>query len=279
MRAIWDYIVHFFSLFKMITVFDVIDILCVTAVFFAIYLFIKERRAGKLALGVGIIFVLLIICQLLSLTAMQYLLSHVIEVGIVLLVVIFQPEIRSALEKLGDSSIKGIKVISEQKGSTQTIAMIDEIATATFELAKSNTGALIVFERNTKLGDLILTGTVINAQVSSYLLRNIFYDKAPLHDGAVIINNERIVAAACILPVSNRELKDRSLGLRHRAGIGLAETSDAVVIIVSEETGSVSLVVGSVVQRDLSVQLLSARLTELIYSHAPTAQTPSTVKP
>ena len=131
MRAIWDYIVHFFSLFKMISVFDIIDILCVAAVLFAIYLFIKERRAGKLALGVGIIFVLLLICQLLSLKAMQYLLSHVIEVGIVLLVVIFQPEIRSALEKLGDNSIKGIKVISEQKSSTQTIAMIDEMIAAT----------------------------------------------------------------------------------------------------------------------------------------------------
>jgi diadenylate cyclase len=241
MRAIWDYIVHFFSLFKMITVFDVIDILCVTAVFFAIYLFIKERRAGKLALGVGIIFVLLIICQLLSLTAMQYLLSHVIEVGIVLLVVIFQPEIRSALEKLGDSSIKGIKVISEQKGSTQTIAMIDEIATATFELAKSKTGALIVFERTTRLGDIIRTGTTVDALASTLLLGNIFFNKAPLHDGAVIIRNGRVHSAGCFLPLSESSEIGKQLGTRHRAAIGMSENSDAIVLVISEENGIISV--------------------------------------
>ena len=229
---IWDYIVHFFSLFKLITVFDIIDILFLTGVLFAVYLFMKERRAGKLALGVGFIFLLLIISELLSLRAMQFILSHVIDVGLVLLVVIFQPEIRSGLEKLGDNSLKGIKVIGEQKNSTQTLAMIDEIANATFELAKSKTGALIVFERNTKLGDLILTGTVINAQVSSYLLRNIFYDKAPLHDGAVIIRDNRIYSAGCLLPLSVNTDIIKDLGTRHRAAIGASENSDCIAVVV-----------------------------------------------
>ncbi|MBQ8344329.1 MAG: diadenylate cyclase CdaA [Clostridia bacterium] len=268
MRVIWEYIVHFFSLFKMITVFDVIDILCLSAVFFAIYLFIKERRAGKLAIGVGIIFVMLIICQLLSLKAMQYILSHVIEVGIVLLVVIFQPEIRSALEKLGDNSIKGIKVIGEQKNSTQTIAMIDEIATATFELAKSKTGALIVFERNTKLGDLILTGTVINAQVSSYLLRNIFYDKAPLHDGAVIIRDNRIYSAGCLLPLSVNLDIIKDLGTRHRAAIGASENSDCVAVVVSEETGIVSITHEGHIYRNFTRATMKKKLEEYLVHNA-----------
>ena len=261
---IWDYIVHFFSLFKLITVFDIIDILFLTGVLFAVYLFMKERRAGKLALGVGFIFLLLIISELLSLRAMQFILSHVIDVGLVLLVVIFQPEIRSGLEKLGDNSLKGIKVIGEQKNSTQTLAMIDEIANATFELAKSKTGALIVFERNTRLGDLILTGTVINAQVSSYLLRNIFYDKAPLHDGAVIIRDNRIYSAGCLLPLSVNTDIIKDLGTRHRAAIGASENSDCIAVVVSEETGIVSVAHEGHIYRNFTRATIKKKLEEYL---------------
>lgn len=261
---VWDYIVHFFSMFKLITVFDVIDILCLSGVLFVIYLFMKERRAGKLAIGVGFIFILLVLCEILSLRAMQYILSHAIDVGLVLLVVIFQPEIRSGLEKLGDNSLKGIKVIGEQKNSTHTIAMIDEISNATFELAKSKTGALIVFERNTKLGDLILTGTVINAQVSSYLLRNIFYDKAPLHDGAVIIRDNRIYSAGCLLPLSINSDIIKDLGTRHRAAIGASENSDCVAVVVSEETGIVSIAHEGHIYRNFTRATMKKKLEEYL---------------
>ena len=260
MSVIWEYIVHFFSLFKIITVFDIIDIAALSAVLFAVYLFMKERRAGKLALGVGFVFILLLICNLLSLKAMQFILSHAIEVGLVMLVVIFQPEIRSGLEKLGGNSLRGIKAIGEQKSSAHTIAMIDEISNATFELAKSKTGAIIVFERNTKLGDIILTGTVINAQVSSYLLRNIFYDKAPLHDGAVILQDGRLTAAGCMLPLTANNNLSKELGMRHRAGIGVSEQSDAVVVIVSEESGSISVAIDGMIKRHLSPETLERLL-------------------
>ena len=260
----WEYIVHFFSMFKLISVFDVIDILCLSGVLFVIYLFMKERRAGKLAIGVGFIFILLVLCELLSLRAMQYIISHAIDVGLVLLVVIFQPEIRSGLEKLGDNSLKGIKVIGEQKNSTHTIAMIDEISNATFELAKSKTGALIVFERNTKLGDLILTGTVINAQVSSYLLRNLFYDKAPLHDGAVIIRDNRIYSAGCLLPLSINSDIIKDLGTRHRAAIGASENSDCVAVVVSEETGIVSIAHEGHIYRNFTRATMKKKLEEYL---------------
>jgi diadenylate cyclase len=261
---VWDFIVHFFSLFKLITVFDVIDIICLSGVLFVIYLFVKERRAGKLALGVAFVFVILVLCELLSLNAMKFLLSHVIDVGLVLIVVIFQPEIRSGLEKIGDSSLKGIKVIGEQKNSTHTIAMIDEISNAIFELAKSKTGALIVFERNTKLGDLILTGTVINAQVSSYLLRNIFFDKAPLHDGAVIIRDNRIYSAGCLLPLSINSDIIKDLGTRHRAAIGASENSDCIAVVVSEETGIVSIAHEGHIYRNFTRATMKKKLEEYL---------------
>lgn len=261
---VWDFIVHFFSLFKLITVFDVIDIICLSGVLFVIYLFVKERRAGKLALGVAFVFIILVFCELLSLNAMKFLLSHVIDVGLVLIVVIFQPEIRSGLEKIGDSSLKGIKVIGEQKNTTHTIAMIDEISNAIFELAKSKTGALIVFERNTKLGDLILTGTVINAQVSSYLLRNIFFDKAPLHDGAVIIRDNRIYSAGCLLPLSINSDIIKDLGTRHRAAIGASENSDCIAVVVSEETGIVSIAHEGHIYRNFTRATMKKKLEEYL---------------
>ncbi|MBQ2736398.1 MAG: diadenylate cyclase CdaA [Clostridia bacterium] len=261
---VWDFIVHFFSLFKLITVFDVIDIICLSGVLFVIYLFVKERRAGKLALGVAFVFIILAFCELLSLNAMKFLLSHAIDVGLVLIVVIFQPEIRSGLEKIGDSSLKGIKVIGEQKNSTHTIAMIDEISNAIFELAKSKTGALIVFERNTKLGDLILTGTVINAQVSSYLLRNIFFDKAPLHDGAVIIRDNRIYSAGCLLPLSINSDIIKDLGTRHRAAIGASENSDCIAVVVSEETGIVSIAHEGHIYRNFTRATMKKKLEEYL---------------
>ncbi|MBR1996820.1 MAG: diadenylate cyclase, partial [Akkermansia sp.] len=188
-----------------------------------------------------------------------------------LLVILFQPELRTALAKLGSHRVLG-KLWKQEENQD----FVARICNSVSYLVSKRYGALIAISRSNKLSEYAKTGTKLDAVCSRELLGTIFHPKTLLHDGAVIINNERIVAAGCILPVTAKELKDRSLGLRHRAGIGVAELSDAVVIIVSEETGNVSLVVGNMMQRDISVSMLSTRLTELIYhytSHEPDNRT------
>lgn len=231
---------HILRLFTVFDFFDFLDIIFLTVVIFSVYQFIKERRAGKLALGVGLLFVSLIVCEALNLHAMQFIFNNLFRSGILIIAIIFQPELRSALEKVGGTSIRGIKNISERNG-TLTGALIEEFTEAVFDLAKTKTGALIVFERNTKLGDIILTGTVVNAQFSGNLLKSIFFNKAPLHDGAVIIRNNRIHSAACILPLESDRDLFKDLGTRHRAAVGISEISDCVAVVVSEETGIVSI--------------------------------------
>ncbi len=259
-----EWFFRYLSHFTRFTIFDAIDIIFLTVILFWVYHFIKERRASKLALGVGILVVFLIICEALNLRAMKFLLSNFFQVGIVLIALIFQPEIRSALEKMGDNSIKGFRHISEQKNNTPTNAMIDEFAEAVFDLAKTKTGALIVFERNTKLGEIILTGTIVNAQFSSTLLKSIFFNKAPLHDGAVVIRANRIHSAGCLLPLeSNREIFTE-LGTRHRAAIGISEISDCVSVVVSEETGIVSIAHEGKLFRNFTKATMKKKLQEYL---------------
>jgi len=264
MNKVADFFTHIFKHFTMFNVLDAVDIVFFTLILYGSYRFIKERRAGKLALGVLLLFAFSLICRLLNLQSMQYLLSHFFELGIIVIVIIFQPEFRSLFEKLGDTPIKGVKSIADPKNSTQTLATIDEISNAVFELAKTKTGAIIVFERNTKLGDLILTGTVLNAQVSTFLLRNIFFNKAPLHDGAVIIRDNRIYSAGCLLPLSTNPEIIKDLGTRHRAAIGVSESSDCVAIIVSEETGIVSITNEGHIYRNFTKSTFRKKLEEYL---------------
>ena len=182
---------HSFRLFTAFEFLDIVDIALLTIVFFSIYQFIKERRAGKLALGVGLLFVFLIVCVKLDLSAMKFLLENLFQSGIIVLAIIFQPELRSALEKMGAQPLKGLKSIGE-KDTTSTEHMIDEVADAVWDMSRSKTGALMVFERTTMLGDLGIMGTVIDAEPTSFLIKNIFFNKAPLHDGAVIVRNNRL---------------------------------------------------------------------------------------
>lgn len=269
-----DWLMHYVRLVTVATddvvslILAVFDILILSAALFAVYHFIKERRAGKLAWGVGIFFVFLIICDLLNLRAMQFILSNFVTLGATFIAIIFQPELRSALEKLGDNSIKGFKQIGDQKNNSATSSLIDEFTEAVFDLSRSKTGALVVFERNTKLGDIILTGTIINAQFSGTLIKSIFFDKAPLHDGAVVIRANRIHSAGCLLPLeSNREVYTE-LGTRHRAGIGISEVSDCVSIIVSEETGIVSLAHEGKLYRNFTKVTLKKKLQEYLIKSA-----------
>lgn len=220
---------------------DIIDIACVSVLFYYLFVFVRDRRAGKLAMGVVLIFTVQLIASVFDMYVMQFLLENIFQTGLLIVVVLFQPELRSMLEKMGGQSLKGIRGIGENKDSSETLHMIEEVTEAVEDMSEARTGALIVFERDTKLGDLGLTGTVINADPESFLIKNIFYNKAPLHDGAMIIRKNRLHAAGCLLPLSENPDIIKDLGTRHRAGIGMSENSDAVVVIVSEETGVVSL--------------------------------------
>ena len=243
-----------------ISFFDIIDIIGVAFLLYYVYKFIRDRRAGKLALGVVFIFVFQILSDVLEMHAMQYILQNVLQVGLITLVVLFQPELRSALEKVGGESLRGIRSIGEQKGTSQVYAAIDSVAAAVTEMSSSKTGALIVFERSTKLGDLILTGTVINADPSPFLIKNVFFNKAPLHDGALIVRDGRLYAAGCLLPLSTNPDIIKDLGTRHRAAIGMSENSDAVVVVVSEETGTVSVAYEGTLKRGFNRSSLSKEL-------------------
>ncbi len=260
---------------KSISLLDVIDIICVAFLLYYGYKFIRDRRAGKLALGVAFIITFLILSDVLEMHALQYILTNVFQVGLITLVILFQPELRSALEKMGDESLRGLRSISEQKSADFEQKLIDSVCSAVFDMSASHTGALIVFEGTTKLGDLILTGTVINADASSFLIKNIFFNKSPLHDGALIVRDGRLYAAGCLLPLSAKSDIIRDLGTRHRAAIGMSENSDALVVVVSEETGVVSVAHDGTLKRRFNPKTLEAELRAFLI---PDAQSTSVVK-
>ncbi len=245
---------------------DILDIALLSIILFYAYGFIRERRAGKLALGIVLLFIIMVLSDIFNMYVTRYLLQNIFQVGIIVIIVLFQPELRSALEKIGGEPIRSIRGIGEQKDNAETLIMIREVCDAMEDLAEEKTGALLVFERTTKLGDIVKTGTVINADVSSFLLKNIFFNKAPLHDGATIISNNRIHSSGCFLPLSLNENIMKDLGTRHRAGIGMSENSDAVVVIVSEETGTISIAVDGKLSRGFDKKTLSAQLESLLLS-------------
>lgn len=236
------FLTYFVEPVKQISVKDVIDILLLALVLFFVYRLIRDSRAWKLLLGVGVIVLMSVISSIFDMNALSFVFGNIQQLGILAILILFQPELRTALEKVGGTSITGIKSISaESRELASKSAQIEAICTAVNELSRDKVGALIVIEKSTKLGDFIKSGVYIDAAISPYMLRNIFFDKAPLHDGAVIIRDGRICAAGCFLPLSTKNDIDKDLGTRHRAAIGLTEISDAVVIVVSEETGIVSI--------------------------------------
>lgn len=238
---------------------DILDILLVTIVFFFVFRFVRDRRAGRLLLGIALLVVLFILSIIFKMNALNYLLSSLFSVGLIAIVIVFQPELRAALEKMGDRSIRGIKSMGAEN-SEEIGRCITEACVACDSLSKSKTGALIVFERNTKLGEYILTGTIIDASPSSMLFGNLFFNKSPLHDGAVIIRGGRIHAAGCFLPLSTNPEITKEVGTRHRAAIGMSENSDAIVVIVSEETGIISVAEDGELQRDFDRLTLESHL-------------------
>ena len=212
----------------------------------------------RIAKSIIIILILSGLTQILNMYLMNYLLDKILEIGLIALVIMFQPELRRMLEKLGGKSLREILSMKEQQREIDRV--ISQTVAACEIMSKERTGVLIVFERSASTIDYQKTGTVLDAEVSSELLRNLFFTKASLHDGAVIIRNERIAAAGCVLPLTQNRNISSDLGTRHRAAIGMSEATDAVVVIVSEETGTISVAIGGMLKRHLAPQTLEKLL-------------------
>ncbi len=257
------------GIIKTISPADIIDIACVSVLLYYLFRFIRERRAGKLAIGIVLLFIIQFVSQLADMYVMQYIMQNIFQVGLITLVILFQQEIRSLLEKVGAQPLKGLKGISGESKVTSSVQnAIDEVVSAVMDFSEDKTGALIVFERTTKLGDIVPSGTVLDAAPTAFLLKNIFFNKAPLHDGALIIRGGRLHAGGCVLPVSNNPDIIKDLGTRHRAGIGVSENSDAVVVIVSEETGTISTAVEGNLERGYTRETLTEFLRSELMSDA-----------
>lgn len=241
---------------------DIFDILILSFILFFVFSFIMDRRAGKLALGLVFVILILMLGNIFEMRAITFIFQNFYQAGIIAIIIVFQPELRTALEKVGTAPISNIKNMSVDIKNTSYISnAISIISEAVCDLSMEKTGALIVIERSTKLGDHIKTGTILNAQLTTPLLKNVFFNKAPLHDGAVILRNYRIFSAGCFLPLSTKEDIISDLGTRHRAAIGISELSDAIVIVVSEETGNISIANNGTLKRNYSYKTLKAELS------------------
>ena len=236
---------------------DALDIFLSALLFYSVYKLIKGTNAINIFLGFFIIFIIWKIVNLFQLRLLSEIIGQFISVGVIALIIIFQPEIRRALEHLGRSAFDDIHTVQDKEEINKTI---NEVVIAVDALAKTKTGALIVIEQSTGLGDFMASGTRIDALVSSAMLENIFVVNTPLHDGATIIKNSRIVASGCVLPLTSNNDINKKLGTRHRAAIGLSEICDAIIIIVSEETGTISLAINGRLTRNYDKEKLKERL-------------------
>lgn len=260
----------FLSIIKTIEIRDIIDILAIALIIFGLIKLVRETRAIQLLKGVAVLFVVYFISSLLGFVMLSGLLRTFFEAAVILIVVIFQPEIRKALEQMGRNKTwkKYIKIFANRGKSDEwkkavEKSIIDAADTALL-FSRSRTGALLVFERETKLSDIASTGTIIDAETSVALFGNIFFNKAPLHDGASIIRDGKLYAAGCILPLTDNNNVDMNLGTRHRAALGISEQSDAVVLVVSEETGIISLAINGFLMRNFTRDMLVEKLKELL---------------
>lgn len=258
MEIIIDFFTKYIQLFRLT---DLIDIVIVAIIIYNIGKMIQESRAAQLIKGLLILFLVLQLSIWLKFTVLNYLLEATMQVGLFAIVVIFQPELRTMLEKMGRLGFGKIKDFTASPGGVNLSQIISEIATAASNLSKTKTGALIVIERETKLGEVMKTGTVLNADISAGLIENIFVVNTPLHDGAIIIRDNKILMASCVLPLTSNTNLSKDLGTRHRAALGISEASDAIVVIVSEETGIISIAQNGTLSRNLTKESLSKILT------------------
>ncbi len=245
---------------------DLIDIGVLSLVIYRLMWMVRKTSSGRVLRGVMVLLFAMWLCTYLELYATSFLLNKAVEWGIVVLVVLFQPEIRRFLERMGSAGLGLSNVFAQNTSSLDDLDQaITETVDAYTSMSKDKVGALMVFERTNLLDEAVKTGTPLDCAISSELLKNIFWNKAPLHDGAVIVRNGRIIGAGCMLPLSGNVNLSRDLGMRHRAGIGVSEHSDAVVVIVSEENGSISVAMGGMLKRHLAPETLDRMLrNELI---------------
>ena len=252
------------NLFRNITagigITDILDVLIVAFLVYKVLGFIRETRAEQLAKGVLVFFLVTFLSYACHLYTLHYILSNVLQVGLIALVVIFQPELRRALEHLGRSKLT---TVFSQVDKDEAKQMIGEFVRAIESMSASRTGALIVIERETLLNDIVETGTIVDSAVSEQLIGNIFYEGSPLHDGALIVRGDRLYAAGCVLPLTQNKELNKELGTRHRAGIGITENSDALTLIVSEETGVVSIARDGKLTRFLDMKTVEKMLLSI----------------
>jgi len=235
------------SLRQTVTVWDIVDILVITFLIYRVLSFMRKTSASSVIKGLVLILAIAWLSNLFNLNVLTYMLRQVLQMGIVVIVILFQPEIRKMFEQMGTNRL------FRKRGWAESVeASMQSVVAASVTMAKSKTGAIIVFERDVGLNDYAVTGTRVDAHVSSELIQNIFYHNSPLHDGALILREGRLLAAACMLPLSNNVNLDRELGMRHRAGVGISERSDAVVVLVSEQSGAISVAVDGMLKRQLS---------------------------
>lgn len=260
-----DYIQVIVQNLMSLTVSDVIDIAVVSFLIYQIVKLVRETSSTRIIRGVIILIVAMWLSSILQLTMVNYLFRGVLTWGIVVVAIVFQPELRRILERVGKSKLSTLMIRNDVIPMEESV--IREMVHACSEMSWSRTGALIIFERKENLSDIIRTGTVINADVKDELIRNIFYEGAPLHDGAMIIRNSRIHAAGCVLPLSPNPNLSKELGTRHRAAVGMSEKFDSISLVVSEETGSISIAIDGELQRHLVPEQLEEILRAELLVH------------
>ena len=268
MEAVFSLLKEYFYVlsFPKVGLTDILEILIIAFTIYHVSLWVKKTRAWALVKGILILFLCYIIAYLLDMSVILWIFNKTLAIGITALLIVFQPELRKALEELGKKNIvRSIVPFDEQKDKNKRFSdkSINEIIRATVEMANVKTGALIILEKDIVLSEYERTGINLDSAISSQLLINIFEHNTPLHDGAVIIRGDRIVAATCYLPLSDNLGLSKELGTRHRAGVGISEVSDSLTIIVSEETGKISVAIGGKLLRNVDGDLLRKQIDEL----------------
>lgn len=269
MDAFMDRVIKYIQLLRIT---DFIDVIIVAVIFYYLINLIRETRAMQLVKGIIFLFAVFFLSQRLNLNALNYILGGAMQIGAFAIIVLFQPELRSLLERMGRFKVGRIIDFAVDNSEEELAKTIESVSLAAENLSLTKTGALIVIERSTRLGEFISTGTMLEANVSSGLLENIFVPNTPLHDGAVIIRGNKIITAGCLLPLTANNKLSRDLGTRHRAAIGLSEVTDAVIVVVSEETGKISIALNGSLTRNLTRDSLGKALKKLIIQKPETQQ-------
>lgn len=269
MDAFMDRVIKYIQLLRIT---DFIDVIIVAIIFYYLINLIRETRAMQLVKGIIFLFAVFFLSQRLNLNSLNYILGGAMQIGAFAIIVLFQPELRSLLERMGRFKVGRIIDFAVDNSEEELSKTIESVSLAAENMSLTKTGALIVIERSTRLGEFINTGTMLEANVSSGLLENIFVPNTPLHDGAVIIRGNKIITAGCLLPLTANNNLSRDLGTRHRAAIGLSEVTDAVIVVVSEETGKISIALNGSLTRNLNRESLAKALRKLIIQKPETQQ-------